>query len=361
MGLYRDHKLGKDRKDSFWKSASLMKWVYMISLVYLVLISVKYGFSSISSTASPELVFKITDQADAPPITVKNETPPPVTPGKMAAVPGAAQDVAGNPIRPFLMGSAFFMCLGMTYMIFKKRKRVEPSTAPHRRYQEEKEGLPGLSPNNEDRLFSNFQELSMVESNLFCNKPEEIEVKTFYISSCFNGEGKSVSAINMAFALTINANSRVLLVDGNPRSPVLHRLFNVEKDPGLINLCQDPSLAESVIRETRYKNLYLVPFGSSHAGRPNLVKGNWLKEINNRFLEQFDYLIFDGNSLFGSSDSVMIASNFDGIVIVVEAENTKWGVVQSVIEKMSAANVQVVGTVLNKRKYYIPRFLYGKI
>ena len=232
---------------------------------------------------------------------------------------------------------------------------------PTKNYIEENEGLPGLSKEFEDRLFSNFQELSMVESNLFCNKPEGIDVKTIYISSCFNGEGKTLAAINMAFALTINANSRVLLVDGNPRAPVLHRFFNVEETPGLINLFQDPEQPGGVVRETRYKNLYLAPFGSPDAGRPNLVRGNRLKKINTRLLEGFDYLIFDGNSLIGSSDSVMIASKFDGIVIVVEAERTKWGVVQSVVEKMAAANVQVVGTVLNKRKYYIPRFLYGKI
>jgi capsular exopolysaccharide synthesis family protein len=329
--------------------------------VLLALLSVKYGFSTIRPPASPEVVFKITGQTDDLSITVKIENPPPVNSGKTAVAPGAAQDVPGNPISPFLIGLGIVISLGITYLIYRKRKRVAPPAAPPGSYLDKRVGLPSLSQKDEDRLFSNFQELSMVESNLFCNKAEEVEVKTFYISSCFNGEGKTLSAINMAFALTINANSKVLLVDGNPRSPVLHRRFNVEKDPGLINLYQDPSLAGAVIRETRYKNLFLVPFGSSHAGRPNLVKGNWLKQINNRFLERFDYLIFDGNSLLGSSDSVMVASNFDGVVIVVEAESTKWGVVQSVIEKMAAANVHVVGTVLNKRKYYIPRFLYGRI
>lgn len=201
----------------------------------------------------------------------------------------------------------------------------------------------------------------MVESNLFCTRPNGEGYRTIYVSSCFNGEGKTMSAVSMAFALTINEESKVLLIDGNPRSPGLHKLFRINSSPGLIDLFEEPETINDVAVETRYKNLYVIPFGHQSSGRPNLVKDNQLRNMNQHLLNQFDYIVFDGNSLIGSSDSIMVAGNFDTVAVVVEAEMSKWNIVKSAVDRLEDTNVPVAGVILNKRKRYIPQFLYSRI
>ena len=51
----------------------------------------------------------------------------------------------------------------------------------------------------------------------------------------------------------------------------------------------------------------------------------------------------------------------DGVVIVVEADKTRWPVVQSVREKIVQHGGRLLGMVLNKRRYYIPEFIYKRL
>ena len=103
-----------------------------------------------------------------------------------------------------------------------------------------------LSRKNEKLITDNVKELSMVEGNLMSaieaqkakraqrkdsdtqEGPSEPQSLSIYITSCFNLEGKTTSALSMAYALTINKMKRVLLVDGNPRSPRLHEHFDID-------------------------------------------------------------------------------------------------------------------------------------
>ncbi|NWH04702.1 CpsD/CapB family tyrosine-protein kinase [Desulfobacter latus] len=254
-----------------------------------------------------------------------------------------------------------FVLSASIFFVMRKIRRKENLEISRKNFLIDDASLPSLSQKDEDRLFSNLGDLSMVESNLFCNRPNKEDYRTIYVSSCFNGEGKTISAVSMAFALTINQGSNVLLIDGNPRSPGLHKLFKINSSPGLIDLLKDPETINDVARETRYKNLHVIPFGHHSSGRPNLIKDNQIQNMNQHLLDQFDYVVFDGNSLIGSSDSIMVAGNFDTVAVVVQAELSKWNIVKSVIDRLENADVPVVGVILNKRKRYIPQFLYNRI
>jgi len=231
-----------------------------------------------------------------------------------------------------------------------------------------------LSKKHEKRIIDNLKELSMAEGNLLgaieSHKKNEIDVKespsepqcvSVYVTSCFNLEGKTTAALSMAYALTVNNTKRVLLVDGNPRAPKLHEYFETDIAPGLTNLFESEETSIStVVRVTEYPNLFLMTCGDA-AGRRTNQFTSIHKEKFESLKQSFDYIIFDGNSIFGSSESAQVAKNFDGIVITVSAENTKGEVVQQTIEKLQNLDGTVFGVILNNRKYYLPKELYGKI
>jgi protein-tyrosine kinase len=98
--------------------------------------------------------------------------------------------------------------------------------------------------------------------------------------------------------------------------------------------------------------------GSIPSDKPMPFNEDALKARLGEVREQFDYVIFDGNSVFGSSEVVSFAKHFDAVVLVVECEKTKWEVLQMASEKIQKAGGDVLGVVLNKRKYYIPDSIY---
>ena len=239
----------------------------------------------------------------------------------------------------------------MSIQTNQKEEMMEPTDI-----SPQPEIFPKLSTEFEEHMSANLSELAMVEGNI---RGAGDEIKTIYITSCNNSEGKSTTAVQMAYALTINAPSRVLLVDGNPRSPVLHHLFGVDVAPGLSDFFHSNASQDLILHKTAYDNLTLMTIGSTSYG-----KRFYIQECHFQKLEtlggEFDYIIFDGNTILGSSDSVLISKYFDATLLTVSCEETKWEVALHAIEKMKNIGTRVLGIVLNNRRYYIPKALYGK-
>ncbi|MEE8575573.1 MAG: CpsD/CapB family tyrosine-protein kinase [Thermodesulfobacteriota bacterium] len=216
-------------------------------------------------------------------------------------------------------------------------------------------------PNNIKQILErNLGELSTIEGNII-SVAEQREIKTMLYTSCNNGEGKTISSVSMAYALSTMTNSKILLIDGNLHNPAIHSLFDIDPEPGLSDLIMKGADYDAVLRESEFKNLYVMPCGSEVLSAPEVYKAECFGEKLNHYKEHFDYVIFDGRSMSSSSGATIIARLFDGVVMVIECEKTRWEVFSTTKEKIEKVGAEILGVVLNKRKYYIPRFLYGKI
>ncbi len=217
-----------------------------------------------------------------------------------------------------------------------------------------------LSQDVKDHLQRNAGELSRIEGNILSRVGGK-EIKTFYITSCGVSEGKTTVAISMAYALSTKANLKVLLVEGNLHRPKIHTLFHVNNVNGLAGLFLSNTDYKGVLIKTEYENLTIIPQTSKVFNTLELFRTDKFKDKLHALRKEFDYIIFDGHSIFSSSDATFVARYFDGVIFVVECEKTKWGIVREAKEKVEIAGGNVLGIVLNKRKYYIPKILYGKI
>jgi Mrp family chromosome partitioning ATPase len=72
----------------------------------------------------------------------------------------------------------------------------------------------------------------------------------------------------------------------------------------------------------------------------------------------YDFVIIDAAAATASSNGFALARHVDGVILVVEAEYTRWPVVQNFKDRLIASGGNILGVVLNKRRYYIPSFLY---
>jgi capsular exopolysaccharide synthesis family protein len=210
-------------------------------------------------------------------------------------------------------------------------------------------------------LFTRYSsELSTIEGNLLAQSKNK-EIKTIYITSCFAREGKTISALSMAYALSCKANFRVLLVDGNLHSPKIREFFNVDNKYGLSDIIVSDLDYNTAIIETEFKNLMIMTHGNEALDTIEAFREGKFEEMLYALKKEFDYVVFDGYHVFGSSDVSVIAKYFDGLVFVVECEKTKWDMLQEAKEKIEMVGGNILGVVLNKRKHYIPKALYGKI
>ena len=182
-------------------------------------------------------------------------------------------------------------------------------------------------------------------------------MRSLLVTSGRDQEGKSTVAIGLAVALARQANARVLLVDGNFRRPTLANLFDLSVAPGLREFLTGSS-GEQVIQKTNEPRLSLLTSGGSGSVAELLTK---LPDRLRALYEGFDYVIFDGDSTLTSSEAVLLARHVDGVVLVAECEQTKWEILALCKEKLTRLGGTVLGVVLNKRQFYIPGALYGKV
>ncbi len=292
-------------------------------------------------------------------------------PENKAAQPVAAADASGDtpnakdpatmlgmPIKmvtDILLGIVALLALAVLLLQLRPDKTKVLSKQDY--YQKESATGPWkLHPKLEKRLQENINHAALAEENLMAvNK----NARTVYFSSSARGEGKTIAALSMAHAISTQMDAPVLLIDGSTPEPTLHKLFGMKRSPGFMDVMPGKITVDEVIKPTVYNNLFIMPFGSEDSTKN--IHPEKVSSVLEVLCCTHKYVIYDGPTLWSTPNAALIAARFDGVIIAAESERTKWEVVQMNKEKIERVGGSVFGMVLNKRYYYIPRFLYGKV
>ena len=193
--------------------------------------------------------------------------------------------------------------------------------------------------------------------HLILNANPEKKIKTILFASAKEGEGTSTTLRNFAITLAAGGD-RVLLVDANLRNPALHDLFNVDRKVGVTELVRgDNSLADT-IKKTEIQNLHIITNGIPHSNPSSILESKLLDSLIAQMKDQADWVLFDCAPINSYNDSSTLATKMDGVMMVIEAENTRWEVAQSAKDRIESEKVKLLGVVLNRRKMYIPDWAY---
>ena len=223
-----------------------------------------------------------------------------------------------------------------------------------RRFDEK--AMPFLSSKSVKQVESNYRELMMVEANLTSLGKGK---NTFYITSCVDKDGKTITAISAAYALSLYSGKEVLLIDFNQQDPQIHNLFGISDSPGFHEFCAGTARAEDVILPTLHKGLSVITIGETQ-GFANEEEN--IKKSLDELAANFDYVICDGSSVMSSSVALRHIRLFDAVMIVIECEKTRWEVLQIAEDKIKkSGGTSSIGIVCNRRKYYIPSIVYKVI
>ncbi|MGB9149747.1 MAG: polysaccharide biosynthesis tyrosine autokinase [Burkholderiales bacterium] len=171
---------------------------------------------------------------------------------------------------------------------------------------------------------------------------------TLAVTSPGPGEGKSLTALNLAISMAMELDKTVLLVDTDLRNPSLHRLLGLGDVPGLADfLTSDMALSDLLIHPS-IPRLVILPAGNRISNSAEMLSSHRMaklvQEIKTRYPSR--YVIFDLPPLLNVADASVFAPLVEAAIMVVEE-----GVTQGDAVKRAATLLpqnKLIGTVLNK-------------
>jgi protein-tyrosine kinase len=173
-------------------------------------------------------------------------------------------------------------------------------------------------------------------------------VSLIAVSSPGAGDGKTITAINLAGALAQAPEARVLLVEADLRRPTVGSLlgFGDAGDPGLVDAILDPNLMLADIVHPRPPfNLSVVLAGQTPPSPYEVLKAPRLGALLAEARRDYDYVVLDTPPLAGVQDCRVIAHWMDGILIVVAAHHTPQPLLEAALDVLDP--LKVIGVIFN--------------
>ena len=268
-----------------------------------------------------------------------------------------------SPIKPnvfnnMLLAIALGLILGIAGAIFFESLN---STVADRADIEERLGLAflGIVPSipadvavGGKDLFIHHKPKSMVaeftraiRTNLLFMSPDK-PFRTMVVTSSGPQEGKSTTVINLGIAMA-QSGSRVLLLDTDMRRPRLHRAFGVAAEFGVSSLVVGECTDEQAIKTTEVPNLFVLPCGPVPPNPAELLHTQTFRDLLARLSQKFDRIILDSPPIGAVADAVVLATQVDGVLLVVRAGKTQREVARGTVRALRDVNARIFGAVFD--------------
>ncbi|MBI3515460.1 MAG: CpsD/CapB family tyrosine-protein kinase [Proteobacteria bacterium] len=174
------------------------------------------------------------------------------------------------------------------------------------------------------------------------------------------GEGTSTVARAFASFAAGEDTSSVLLIDASCHGAQPRPAFGRAPPPSLVEIARAGDRIEAAIEPGRTPDLHEARL-ADHANSLLHTNGTAWTSVLEQARQRYRFTIVDSPAVSTNPDTVVLSRGCDGVVLVIEAESTRGPVVQATIETIERFGGKVLGTVLNKRRLYIPRWIYRRL
>jgi len=168
------------------------------------------------------------------------------------------------------------------------------------------------------------------------------------VTSPMTGAGKSLTAVNLAISIAMDANYSVLLADLDLRRPSIHEYFGVDDELGLTDYFSGEKTIPELLVHPGLEKLVVLPAGKPIKRSSDLLSTPKMLELANELKQRYPdrIVVIDLPPLLQTDDAMIFMPNVDACVLVVaEGESTEDDVVKSIqmIDKD-----KYIGSILNK-------------
>jgi capsular exopolysaccharide synthesis family protein len=183
------------------------------------------------------------------------------------------------------------------------------------------------------------------------------EIKTLMFTGASSGCGSTTIAAGFALNLAKVFQKKILLVDANLRKPMLQSFFDKYDGHVISQLFPNGTKMERKL-EGKKGVLNVITCNENHAAAVDIFSSNEFHDFIMMMKSKFDYVIFDTAPISKFSESRILACLLDGILLIVESTKDRKQVILKAKKQIDSCNSNLIGVILNRRKYYIPSWLY---
>ena len=223
----------------------------------------------------------------------------------------------------------------------RKKKYAKYATAP----ENTKKTLigPGIS-------FAASEAYKLLRTKLQFSFADEHDNHIIGLSSGLSGEGKSLTAVNLAYTLS-QLDKKVLLVDCDMRRPTLAEKLNIKKYPGLSNYLTKQSKLEELPQVCEMKAgenpFYVITAGQNPPNPVELLSSARMKKALDFMRQNYDFVILDLPPVGEVSDAMAVANDTDGILLVVRQNYCDRNVLSETVQQFDFIGAKTLGVVYN--------------
>jgi Mrp family chromosome partitioning ATPase len=185
--------------------------------------------------------------------------------------------------------------------------------------------------------------------------------RSLLFASSTSEEGTTTIVSNFARLLSIQTKGRILLVEMNARKPSLYWRLGLKSQFGITHLLDGRKTLDAVVQPGPQNAFDVIHVGESDPVKIQVNLDRTFPDLLQTAMQRYDTVLVDAPPVIGAPEVPPMTSVVDGVVIVVRAGKTKREVVQRSLDMIGQLEGNVVGLVLNRKKYYIPDFVYRRL
>ena len=170
-------------------------------------------------------------------------------------------------------------------------------------------------------------------------------LKKVLITSTIPQEGKSMVAANLACTLALQAQSRILLLEGDLRRPSISQMFGIERMPGLCEWLQGGRSVMTTIYHLEGPGLWLMPAGNATGNPLELLQSGKLHALMDQLAAWFDWIVIDSPPVLPLADTSVWTRLADGILLITRQGITEKRQLKRGLEAIESK--KLIGSLLN--------------
>lgn len=212
--------------------------------------------------------------------------------------------------------------------------------------------------------FAAAEAYKLLRANLNFTLPDEKGCNIIGITSSLQGEGKSTTALNLAYAMAED-NKRVLLMELDLRLPTLAKRLGTAPAPGLSNFLGGMCRIQDILQDSSlHPKLHVVTSGDIPPNPSELLGSKEMKLTLEALRGHYDIIILDLPPINAVSDALVISRLTHGMVMVVRQNYNNKRELQEAMRQLKIVDAKVLGFVLTaaeerEEKYRSRRYQYA--
>jgi len=181
--------------------------------------------------------------------------------------------------------------------------------------------------------------------------------RSLLVSSAQPGEGKTTVSTNLAISLA-QLGQRVLLIDGDLRRPSVHRAFQIQGSLGVVSYLTGQQDWRAAVEKTSLPALDVLVSGPVPPNPAELLSSDRMSKLIQDALDEYRFVVIDSPPLLNVSDSRILATQVEGVVLVVKGGDTPRELAQRARAYVSDVGARVIGAALNNIDLHREEYSY---